>query len=131
MYSSLRTSNKACQQVAIGKDNAAHGFASLCSHAVAEQEVFVASLLTHGDQPHTPALCFFVGDKAKITPLSGTQGTDYAPCMRSLALVRWQYMVLDARRSRLALRPPRYVPIHLLTSTLRTSFAIRTQGTTG
>ena len=65
------------------------------------------------------------------TPSHGTQGLDYAPCTKSSALDCRQYMVLDARKSRLALRPPRCVLIFLLTLTLRTSFAHRTQGTTG
>ena len=62
---------------------------------------------------------------------NGTHGADYAPCTKSSALDCRQYMVLDARKSRLALRPPHCVLIFLLTLTLRTSFAHRTQGTTG
>lgn len=61
----------------------------------------------------------------------GTHGADYAPCTKSSALDCRQYMVLDARQSRLALRPPHCVMIFLLTFTLQTSFAHRTQGTTG
>ena len=49
------------------------------------------------------------------TPSHGTQGMDYVPCAKSSALARRQYMVLVARRSRLALRPPRCVPFFLLT----------------
>ena len=93
--------------------------------------MLVAALLTHFDQPHKPALCFFVSDKAIETPSHGTHGADYAPCTKSSALDCRQYLVLDARKSRLALRPPRCVLIFLLTLTLRTSFAHRTQGTTG
>lgn len=48
-------------------------------------------------------------------PSHDTQGMDYAPCTKSSALARRQYMVLVARRARLALRPPRCVPIFLLT----------------
>ena len=65
------------------------------------------------------------------TSSHGTQGVDYAPCTKSSALDCRQYMVLDARRSRLALRPPLCVLAFLWTITLRTSFAHRTQGTTG
>ena len=72
--------------------------------------MLVAALLTHCDQPHKPALCFFVGDKAIEAPSHGTHGADYAPCTKSSALARRQYMVLVARQSRLALRPPRCVP---------------------
>ena len=50
---------------------------------------------------------------------------------RAKPLACRQYMALDARRSRLTLRPPHCVLVFLLTFTLRTSFAIRTQGTTG
>lgn len=60
-----------------------------------------------------------------------SHGADYASCTKSSAFDCRQYMVLDARKSRLALRPPHCVLIFLLTLTLRTSFAHRTQGTTG
>ena len=76
------------------------------------------------------AYCFIFYQIAD-TGIRSSLGANYAPYTKSSALDCRQYMVLDARQSRLALRPPHCVLIFLLTFALRTSFAHRTQGTTG